>query len=156
MTGNKIVRKSSSFRIVITVPDFCWLPPSTPPSVLPIPFPLFADLGCDKTVAKDVHLDRKPDFVFNASKTDKTYCDEIVLPFKITAFKEYNGTSYYYDDLGNLIHRELADGEVQNYFYDLHDQLVKAEVFKKDGSKETWAYSYDALGRKIGKGRLNS
>ena len=68
--------------------------------------------------------------------------------------KTYNGTTYYYDELGNLIHRELADGEVQNYFYDLHDQLVKAEIFKKDGSKETWAYSYDALGRRIGKGRL--
>ena len=68
--------------------------------------------------------------------------------------KTYNGTTYYYDDLGNLIHRELADGEVQNYFYDLHDQLVKAEIFKKDGTKETWAYTYDALGRRIGKGRL--
>ena len=68
--------------------------------------------------------------------------------------KTYNGTTYYYDDLGNLIHREVSDGEVQNYFYDLHDQLVKAEVFKKDGTKETWAYSYDALGRRIGKGRL--
>ena len=68
--------------------------------------------------------------------------------------KTYNGTTYYYDDLGNLIHRELTDGEVQNYFYDLHDQLVKAEIFKKDGMKETWAYTYDALGRRIGKGRL--
>ncbi|WP_239991221.1 RHS repeat-associated core domain-containing protein [Neisseria lactamica] len=70
--------------------------------------------------------------------------------------KEYNGSSYYYDGFGNLIHRELADGEVQNYFYDLHDQLVKAEIFKKDGSKETWAYTYDALGRRIGKGRLKN
>ena len=70
--------------------------------------------------------------------------------------KTYNGNSYYYDDLGNLIHRELADGEVQNYFYDLHDQLVKAEIFKKDGTKETWAYTYDALGRRIGKGRLKN
>ena len=70
--------------------------------------------------------------------------------------KTYNGTTYYYDDLGNLIHRELADGEVQNYFYDLHDQLVKAEIFKKDGTKETWAYSYDALGKRIGKGRLKT
>jgi len=43
---------------------------------------------------------------------------------------------------------------VQNYFYDLHDQLVKAEIFKKDGTKETWSYTYDALGRRIGKGRL--
>ena len=39
---------------------------------------------------------------------------------------------YDYDHFGNLIHRELADGEVQNYFYDLHDQLVKAEIFKKE------------------------
>ena len=61
--------------------------------------------------------------------------------------KTYNGSSYYYDHFGNLIHRELADGEVQNYFYDLHDQLVKAEIFKKDGTKETWAYTYD-LGQK--------
>ena len=70
--------------------------------------------------------------------------------------KTYNGTTYYYDDLGNLIHRELANGEVQNYFYDLHDQLVKAEIFKKDGTKETWVYTYDALGRRIGKGRLKT
>ena len=70
--------------------------------------------------------------------------------------KTYNGTTYYYDELGNLIHRELADGEVQNYFYNLHDQLVKAEIFKKDGTKETWAYTYDALGRRIGKGRLKN
>ena len=42
------------------------------------------------------------------------------------------------------------------YFYDLHDQLVKAEIFKKDGTKETWAYIYDALGRRIGKGRLKT
>ena len=47
-----------------------------------------------------------------------------------------HGTTYYYDDLGNLIHRELADGEVQNYFYDLHDQLVKAEIFKKTAAKK--------------------
>ena len=65
--------------------------------------------------------------------------------------KAYNGISYYHDELGNLIHRELPNGEVQNYFYDLHDQLIKAEIFKKDGSKETWHYRYDALGRRIAK-----
>ena len=70
--------------------------------------------------------------------------------------KTYNGTTYYYDNFGNLIHREVSDGEVQNYFYDLHDQLVKAEIFKKDGTKETWSYTYDALGRRIGKGRLKN
>nr|WP_318527731.1 RHS repeat domain-containing protein [Neisseria zalophi] len=26
--------------------------------------------------------------------------------------KTYNGISYYYDDLGNLIQRELTDGEI--------------------------------------------
>ena len=50
-----------------------------------------------------------------------------------------------YDYFDNLIHRELADGEVQNYFYDLHDHLVKVEIFKKDGTKETWAYTYEPL-----------
>jgi len=45
---------------------------------------------------------------------------------------------------------------VQKYFYDLHDQLVKAEFFKKDGTKETWVYSYNALGRRIGKDHLKN
>ena len=77
-------------------------------------------------------------------------------PVSGNRLKEYNGIEYTYDALGNLIYRQLPDGEVQNYFYDLHDQLVKAEIFKKDGTKETWAYSYDALGRRIGKGRLKN
>ena len=34
--------------------------------------------------------------------------------------------------------------------------MVKAQIFKKDGTKETWAYSYDSLGRRIGKGRLKN
>ena len=34
--------------------------------------------------------------------------------------------------------------------------MVKAEIFKKDGTKETWSYTYDALGRRIGKGRLKN
>ena len=45
-----------------------------------------------------------------------------------------------YDYFDNLIHRELADGEVQNFFYDLHDQLVKAKIFKKDGTFERSNY----------------
>ena len=80
MAVNKIARKSSKFRVVFTVPDFCWPPPPAPPSVPLIPFPLFADLGGAKTVAKDVRLNRKPAFVFKASKTDTTYGDEIALP----------------------------------------------------------------------------
>ena len=45
-----------------------------------IPFPLFADLGGAKTVAKDVRLNRKPAFVFKASKTNRTTGDEPALP----------------------------------------------------------------------------
>ena len=56
MAFKKIARKSSDFKIVFTVPDFCWSPPPAPPSVPPILFPLFADLGGAKTVAKDVRL----------------------------------------------------------------------------------------------------
>ena len=89
-------------------------------------------------------------------KKDAAPLSDGLNPIPDNRLKTYNGMTYYYDDLGNLIHRELADGEVQNYFYDLHDQLVKAEIFKKDGTKETWAYIYDALGRRIGKGRLKT
>jgi len=34
--------------------------------------------------------------------------------------------------------------------------LFKSEIFKKDGTKETWAYTYDASGIRIGKGRLKN
>ena len=43
---------------------------------------------------------------------------------------------YHYDFNGNRTATVLLDGEVQNYFYDLHDQLVKVEIFRKDGMKE--------------------
>ena len=56
-----------------------------------------------------------------------------------------NDSSYYYGYFDDLTHWELANGKVQNYFYDLHDQLIKAEFFKKDGTKETWVYSYNAF-----------
>ena len=70
------------------------------------------------------------------------------MPSRTTALKTYNGTTYYYDDLGNLIHRELADGEVQNYFYDLHDQLVKAEIFKKRRQQRNLVLHLRRLGQK--------
>mgnify|MGYP001674692889 CR=1 FL=1 len=56
MAFKKIARKSSDFKVVFTVRDFCWPPPPAPPSVPPILFPLFVDLGGAKTVAKDVRL----------------------------------------------------------------------------------------------------
>ena len=76
MAFNKIARKSSDFRVVFTLPDFCWPPLPAPPQVPPLPFPLFVDLGGAKTVAKDVRLNRKPAFVFKASKTNRTTGDE--------------------------------------------------------------------------------
>ena len=79
MAFNKIARKDSDFRVVFILPDFCWAPPPAPP-VTPIPFPLFADLGNAQTVDKDVRLNRKPAFVFKASKTNRTTGDEPALP----------------------------------------------------------------------------
>jgi len=79
MAFNKIARKDSDFRVVFILPDFCWAPPPAPP-VTPIPFPLFADLGGAQTVATDVRLNRKPAFVFKASKTNRTTGDEPALP----------------------------------------------------------------------------
>ena len=76
MAFNKIARKSSDFRIVFTVPDFYWPPPPAPHVTPPVPFSLFADLG----VAKDVRLNRKPSFVFKASKTNRTTGDDPALP----------------------------------------------------------------------------
>ena len=80
MAFNKIARKDSDFYVICTLPDFCWAPPPAPPITPPIPFPLFADLGGAKTVAKDVRLNRKPAFVFKASKTNRTTGDEPALP----------------------------------------------------------------------------
>ncbi|UNV83824.1 PAAR-like domain-containing protein [Neisseria macacae] len=80
MAFNKIARKDSDFYVICTLPDFCWAPPPAPPITPPIPFPLFADLGNAKTVAKDVRLNRKPAFVFKASKTNRTTGDEPALP----------------------------------------------------------------------------
>ena len=34
--------------------------------------------------------------------------------------------------------------------------MFKSEIFKKDGTKETWPYTYDASGIRIGKGRLKN
>lgn len=76
MAVNKIARKDSSFRVVCILPDFCFVPGVAPP----VPFPLFTDLGSAKTVAKDVRINRKPAFVFKASKTGRTYGDEAALP----------------------------------------------------------------------------
>ena len=67
--------------------------------------------------------------------------------------KEYNGIEYTYDALGNLIYRQLPDGENQYYQYDLENQLVRAEIKKPAGNTEIWIYAYDPFGRRLSKER---
>ena len=67
--------------------------------------------------------------------------------------KEYNGIEYTYDALGNLIYRQLHDGENQYYQYDLENQLVRAEIKKPAGNTEIWTYAYDPFGRRLSKER---
>ena len=79
-------------------------------------------------------------------------------PVSGNRLQRYNGHSYYYDDYGNTVQHETADGSQHNLYYDLYDRLEKAEVFRRNESggwdKQTWVYQYDALDRRIGKGRL--
>lgn len=75
--------------------------------------------------------------------------------FKIKGnrIEEYNGIHYYYDELGNIIHRELSD-IIWNFFYNTENQLEKTEKFTKDGNswyKEIWVYAYDPFGRRLSK-----
>ncbi|PJK11255.1 hypothetical protein CO608_02010 [Lysobacteraceae bacterium NML08-0793] len=70
----------------------------------------------------------------------------------------YNGAKFIYDDFGNTIHKEFADGRTQNLYYDLFDRLVRVETFKKNAEtgtweKEVWKFEYDALDRRIAKCR---
>ena len=79
-------------------------------------------------------------------------------PVSGNRLQRYNGHSYYYDDYGNTVQHESADGSQHNLYYDLYDRLEKAEVFRRNESggwdKQTWLYQYDALDRRIRKGRL--
>ena len=67
--------------------------------------------------------------------------------------KEHNGTEYTYDGLGNLIYRQLPDGENQYFQYDSENQLVRAEIKKAAGNTEIWEYAYDPFGRRLSKER---
>ena len=58
-----------------------------------------------------------------------------------------------YDALGNLIYRQLPNGENQYYQYDLENQLVRAEIKKPAGNTEIWEYAYDPFGRRLSKER---
>ncbi|SNU80260.1 Cell wall-associated polypeptide CWBP200 [Neisseria zoodegmatis] len=65
----------------------------------------------------------------------------------------YNGTEYTYDALGNMIYRQLPDGESQWFQYDSENQLIRAEIKKPKGNTEIWEYAYDPFGRRLSKER---
>ena len=68
---------------------------------------------------------------------------------------EFNGTRYQYDPLGNLIYRELPDGESQLFEYDTENQLIRAKLYKPNGEVQQWQYAYDPFGRRISKERTD-
>ena len=67
--------------------------------------------------------------------------------------KEYDGAEYTHDPLGNLIYRELPNGEKQYFQYDTENQLVRAEIKKTEGNTEIWEYAYDPFGWRLTKER---
>ena len=74
-------------------------------------------------------------------------------PVSGNRLKSYNGIEYTYDALGNLIYRQLPNGENQYYQYDLENQLVRAEIKKPADNTEIWTYAYDPFGRRLSKER---
>ena len=60
---------------------------------------------------------------------------------------------YIYDALGNLIYRQLTNGENQYYQCDLENQLVRAEIKKPAGNTELWEYAYDPFGTRLSTAR---
>lgn len=67
--------------------------------------------------------------------------------------ESFNGTEYTYDALGNLIYRQLPNGENQYFVYDTENQLIKVEIKKPAGNTEVWEYAYDPFGRRLSKER---
>ena len=69
--------------------------------------------------------------------------------------EHYNGIEYTYDALGNMIYRQLPNGESQYFVYDTENQLAKAEIKKNSGETQTWEYAYDPFGRRLSKERTD-
>ena len=55
---------------------------------------------------------------------------------------------YRYDDLGNLIRKELPNGIVTSYSYNLLGRIREINHTGKDFA-EQYSYQYDALGNKV-------
>ncbi|WP_231623941.1 RHS repeat domain-containing protein [Neisseria sp. 83E34] len=65
----------------------------------------------------------------------------------------YNGIEYTYDALGNMIYRQLPNGESQYFVYDTENRLIRTEIKKPAGNTEVWEYAYDPFGRRLSKER---
>ena len=68
----------------------------------------------------------------------------------MAARNRYRHLQYYsYDALGNLIYRQLTNGENQYYQYDLENKLVRAEIKKSASNTNPDSYtdpdSYEPL-----------
>ena len=72
MADNLAARKDGKWRIVFLAPDFCL----TPGSPTPVPYPVTSDLGMSKNVITSVRLNKKPAFVYDASKAPRTLGDQ--------------------------------------------------------------------------------
>ncbi|QMT36458.1 DUF6531 domain-containing protein [Neisseria wadsworthii] len=70
--------------------------------------------------------------------------------------EKYNGIEYTYDALGNMIYRQLPNGESQFFHYDAESQLIFAEIKKANGETQIWEYTYDPLGRRLSKNRIDN
>ena len=106
--------------------------------------------------ARNSQSGRNETFAFDPAHnilSDKTAEGKGGNPVSGNRLKEYNGIEYTYDALGNLIYRQLPDGENQYYQYDLENQLVRAEIKKPAGNTEIWTCAYDPFGRRLSKER---
>lgn len=72
MASNLAARKDGKWRIVFVAPDFCF----TPGVPSPVPYPVTSDLGSSRNVVKSVRLNKKPAFVYDASKAPRTLGDQ--------------------------------------------------------------------------------
>ncbi|PJK07102.1 hypothetical protein CO608_10770 [Lysobacteraceae bacterium NML08-0793] len=88
-----------------------------------------------------------------ASGESATQTAKAATSAQATGSKKYDGTEYTHDPLGNLIYRELPNGEKQYFQYDTENQLTRAEIKKPQGNTEIWEYAYDPFGRRLSKER---
>ena len=122
-------------------------------------------VGSDKTALSDRHLTPSPvGEGWGEGKTPET----TAMPISTdkgrlkgsnvgsgNRLEHYNGIEYTYDALGNMIYRQLPNGESQYFVYDTENQLAKAEIKKNSGETQTWEYAYDPFGRRLSKERTD-